>query len=62
LQLPSRTANACEVLQPDAAQKYGLLRDIEVDSSGLVHAPTAPGLGYEIDWQRINRNKVADLS
>ncbi len=51
-----------EVLQPDAAQKYGLVEDIEVDGTGLVHAPNAPGLGYEIDWQRINRNKVADLS
>lgn len=51
-----------EVLLPDAAQKYGLVRDIEVDREGFVHAPTAPGLGYEIDWGLINRNKVAELS
>ena len=50
-----------EVLQPDAAQKHGLVADIEVDRQGLVHAPTEPGLGYEIDWDLINRNKVADL-
>ncbi len=50
-----------EVLQPDAAQKHGLLQDIEVDSSGLVHAPTQPGLGYEIDWELIKRNQVAEL-
>ena len=30
-----------EVLQPDAAQKYGLVQDIAVDRAGLVHAPTA---------------------
>lgn len=48
-----------EVLLPDAAQKHGLIRDIEVDREGFVHAPTAPGLGYEIDWDLINRNKTA---
>jgi len=42
-----------EVLQPDSAQKYGLVRDIEVDAQGLVHAPEAPGLGYEIDWDLV---------
>jgi L-alanine-DL-glutamate epimerase-like enolase superfamily enzyme len=50
-----------EVLQPDAAQKHGLVRDIEVDRAGLVHAPTAPGLGYEIDWELVERNRVAEL-
>jgi L-alanine-DL-glutamate epimerase-like enolase superfamily enzyme len=50
-----------EVLQPDAAQKHGLVEDIEVDAGGLVHAPTRPGLGYEIDWDLVNRNKVAEL-
>jgi L-alanine-DL-glutamate epimerase-like enolase superfamily enzyme len=50
-----------EVLQPDAAQKHGLVQDIEVDANGLVHAPTQPGLGYDIDWDLVNSNKVADL-
>ncbi|MCC6174520.1 MAG: mandelate racemase [Chloroflexi bacterium] len=50
-----------EVLLPDAAQKYGLLRDIEVDAEGYVHAPTAPGLGYEIDWELVRRNQTAVL-
>jgi len=50
-----------EVLQPDSVQKHGLVSDIAVDSSGLVHAPTEPGLGYEIDWELINRNKVGEL-
>jgi L-alanine-DL-glutamate epimerase-like enolase superfamily enzyme len=50
-----------EVLRPDAAQKHGLVRDIEVDAAGLVHAPTEAGLGYEIDWEMVNRNKVAEL-
>jgi L-alanine-DL-glutamate epimerase-like enolase superfamily enzyme len=51
-----------EVLLPDEAQKHGLVRDIEVDREGYVHAPTEPGLGYEIDWELVERNKVAVLS
>jgi L-alanine-DL-glutamate epimerase-like enolase superfamily enzyme len=51
-----------EVLQPDSAQKYGLVQDIVVDGEGFVHAPTGVGLGYEIDWDLVNRNKTAVLS
>ena len=51
-----------EVLLPDAAQKYGLLQDIEVDGDGLVHAPTEPGLGAEIDFDLIEKKKIAVLS
>jgi L-alanine-DL-glutamate epimerase-like enolase superfamily enzyme len=47
-----------EVLQPDSAQKYGLVDDIEVDGEGFVHAPTGPGLGYEIDWDLVRRNQT----
>jgi len=50
-----------EVLQPDHAQKHGLVRDVEVDAEGFVHAPTGPGLGFEIDWELIERNKTAVL-
>lgn len=51
-----------EVLLPDEAQKHGLVSDIAVDSAGFVHAPTAPGLGYEIDWDLVQRNKTAELT
>ena len=50
-----------EVLLPAGAQKYGLVEDIEVDSEGYVHAPMAPGLGVEIDFDLIERNKTAEL-
>ena len=50
-----------EVLLPDSAQKHGLVNDIEVDGEGFVHAPTAPGLGYEIDWELIRRNQTRVL-
>jgi L-alanine-DL-glutamate epimerase-like enolase superfamily enzyme len=47
-----------EVLLPDSAQKHGLLTEIEVDSEGYVHAPSGPGLGYEIDWELVRRNQT----
>jgi L-alanine-DL-glutamate epimerase-like enolase superfamily enzyme len=50
-----------EVLLPDAANKFGLIDDIEVDSDGLVHAPTAAGLGARLDFERIQRNTQAVL-
>jgi L-alanine-DL-glutamate epimerase-like enolase superfamily enzyme len=51
-----------EVLLPAAAQKYGLIEDIEVDRQGMVHAPTGPGLGARIDFDLIERQKTTVLS
>jgi L-alanine-DL-glutamate epimerase-like enolase superfamily enzyme len=51
-----------EVLLPAAAQKYGLVEDIEVDRQGFVHAMNGPGLGASIDFALIERQKVAVLS
>jgi L-alanine-DL-glutamate epimerase-like enolase superfamily enzyme len=56
-----RNCEYFEVLLPDAANKYGLVHDIEVDSQGLVHAPMGPGLGVEIDFELIRRNTRAVL-
>lgn len=50
-----------EVLLPAESQKYGLVDDIEVDSNGMVHAPNGPGLGATIDFELIERTKVAVL-
>ena len=50
-----------EVLLPDGAQKYGLVEDITVGRDGLVHAPNAPGLGYEIDFALVERKKISVL-
>jgi L-alanine-DL-glutamate epimerase-like enolase superfamily enzyme len=51
-----------EVLLPPAAQKYGLVEDIEVDSNGMVHAFEEPGLGAQIDFDLIEHHKLAVLS
>ncbi len=42
------------------AGEYGLVEDIQyVD--GMVHAPTEPGLGYEIDWDLVKREHTATV-
>src|SRR5438309_2034111 len=56
-----RNCEFFEVLLPADAQKYGLVADIEVDSHGMVRAPTAPGLGAQIDFDLIERKKLAVL-
>lgn len=47
-----------EVFPSTGANKYGLVEDIEVDGQGMVYAPTKPGLGFEIDWDLVERKKV----
>ena len=54
-------ADYFEVLLPDAAHRYGLEREIEVDAAGLVHAPREPGLGVPIDFALIERKQLATL-
>ncbi len=51
-----------EVLLPHTAHKYGIVEDIAVDNNGLVYAPDKPGLGAEIDFDLIEKKKVAVLS
>ena len=51
-----------EVLLPSEVQKHGLVKDIEVDGNGMVHAFNEPGLGAEIDFDLIERNKIAEFS
>ena len=57
-----RNTEFFEILLPSASQKYGLVQDIEYDAQGMVHAPTGPGLGAQIDFDLIRRKKVAVLS
>jgi L-alanine-DL-glutamate epimerase-like enolase superfamily enzyme len=47
-----------EVLMPDAAHKYGLVQDIELDADGFVHAIDGPGLGAQIDFELIRRKQI----
>jgi L-alanine-DL-glutamate epimerase-like enolase superfamily enzyme len=56
-----RNTTMWEVLLPDAAHKYGMAKELEIDKDGLLHAPTAPGLGGEIDFALIERKTEAVL-
>jgi len=51
-----------EVLLPEEAQKHGLVQDIDIDGNGLAHVPDRPGIGAEIDFELIERNKITELT
>jgi L-alanine-DL-glutamate epimerase-like enolase superfamily enzyme len=51
-----------EVLLPADVQKHAVLNEIELDSEGYAHAYNEPGLGVQIDFDLIERNKLAELS
>ena len=57
-----RNTTFFEVLLPDAVQKYGLAKDIEVDAAGLVQAPVGPGLGAAIDFDLIKAKTISVLA
>jgi len=57
-----RNCDYLEVVTPEANNKYGLVEDLEIDRDGLIHAPTEPGLGVEIDFDFIEKRKLAILS
>lgn len=50
-----------EYLLPEAIINYGLVTEIAVDAEGMVHAPMKPGLGVDIDFALIEKNKVGVL-
>lgn len=56
-----RNTTMWEVLLPDGAHKYGMAQELEIDADGLMHAPTGPGLGGQIDFALIERKTEAVL-
>jgi L-alanine-DL-glutamate epimerase-like enolase superfamily enzyme len=47
-----------ELPYPVEPWEYAVSSPVRPDASGLVHAPQAPGLGLELDWERV-RSLVA---
>ena len=46
---------------PVEAHQFGLVEDIKLNERQVIEAPTAPGIGYDLDWDWINSHKVATL-
>jgi L-alanine-DL-glutamate epimerase-like enolase superfamily enzyme len=44
----------------DLFSKYSL-DSVNLDENGYVHAPTKPGLGYDMDWDLIEKSKIREL-
>lgn len=59
--LSVRNAEYFEMPVPKGPLDFGMRDVIEADSEGMVHGPTKPGLGYEIDWDVIDRETVAEF-
>jgi L-alanine-DL-glutamate epimerase-like enolase superfamily enzyme len=57
-----RNTTYFEVLLPHGAHKYGLIEDIEIGTDGLARCPPLPGIGAKIDFDRIERKRLAHLS
>ena len=50
-----RNTTMWEALLPDGAHKYGMIKDLEPDADEMMHAPTEPGIGGQIDFELIER-------
>jgi L-alanine-DL-glutamate epimerase-like enolase superfamily enzyme len=58
VQMAIKNTTYMEVLLPHEAWWYGLVEDIQIDKDGFAHAPTKPGLGYEVDMDLVERMKI----
>jgi L-alanine-DL-glutamate epimerase-like enolase superfamily enzyme len=47
---------------PKGTLDFGMVDVIDIDDQGMVHAPTAPGLGYEVDWDVMDDATTAVLT
>lgn len=50
-----------EILVPEEDVRTYALQSIDIDKEGFVTVPEAPGLGYEIDWDFINKRILYKL-
>ena len=50
-----------EIMEPASLQNYGLTSYVTPDTDGFVQAPQGAGLGFDVDWERIERDKVAQV-
>ena len=51
-----------EYWMPAEAHQFGLLEDVVPNNEGVITATRLPGLGYQIDWDYIEKHKKATLA
>jgi len=56
-----RNCEYFEILIPQEPFSFGVRHPIRIDSEGYVHVPDAPGLGVDLDWDELERYKVAEI-
>jgi L-alanine-DL-glutamate epimerase-like enolase superfamily enzyme len=47
---------------PAEAHQFGLQEDVIPNSEGVITATQLPGLGYQIDWDYIEKHKTGTLT
>ncbi len=50
-----------EYWMPTDAHQFGLVEDISLNERGMLEAPTAPGLGFDLDWDWIDAHRIGTL-
>ncbi len=58
--LASSNCEYFEMPYPEGPLGFGMKDHIEMSKDGIVSAPTAPGLGYEVDWDVVDDATVAE--
>jgi L-alanine-DL-glutamate epimerase-like enolase superfamily enzyme len=56
-----RNCEYFEILIPQEPFSFGVRHPICIDSEGYVHVPDSPGLGVDLDWDELERYKVAEI-
>lgn len=57
-----RNCRFFEVLFPNPIHSYGLVEPLKIDGEGLLHAPTGPGIGAQIDFDIIKSRTISVLA
>ena len=57
--LASRNCEYFEMPYPEGPLGFGMKDIVRMRDDGMVEAPTAPGLGFEVDWDVVDDATVA---
>ena len=58
IELANQNCRFYEMPIPEGIFDICMKETARIDGDGYIRAPTKPGLGYEIDWNEVNRNTI----